>query len=174
MAILHNPESNFTKEMAKWEQLPSEYTIGGLKPGNPYKFRPFPAMMYQARQQPGSGKWATTMDVPSQFGFRDVSEWDRACQEAARFNESCQRTVMDADEAKRATDEGWRPTPGEAMAFRDSLEKAISEAAAERNWRDRNVSEKAKEEVAVAEASNFGHLAEIPEKPKARRGKRIA
>ena len=168
MPILHNPQSNFTKEMAAWEQRPSEYTIGGLKPGRPFKFEAFPRMMYLAHQT-NNGKWMVSMEQPSRFGFPDDNSWDRACQEALRFNEGCQRVVNDEAEYKRAKDEGWRETPKDAMEFREALEKAIGDAAAERNYRDRNMGEKAKEEVAAAEAEHFGHLAEIPEKP--RRGR---
>lgn len=165
MAVLLNPESPFVKEMAKWEQFPSEYTIGGNRPGNPYTFRPYPRMMFMARQTP-SGKWDTALQPPAQFGFRDVNEWDRACMEAQKFTESCQRVVNDETEHKRAKDEGWRDTPTDALDFRNALEKAVGDAAAERNFRDRNMSEKAKEEVAQVEAETFGHLAEIPEAKK--------
>jgi hypothetical protein len=168
MAILHNPESPYVKEMAKWEQFPSEYTLGGLKPGNPYTFRPYPKMLYMARQT-RSGKWAVSDELPSRFGFPDDQSWDRACQEVAKFNESCYRVVNDEAEDKRAHEEGWRDNPKMAMEWRESLEKAIGDAAAERNFRDRNMGEKAKAEAAKAEAEHFGHLAEIPEKPRRRK-----
>jgi hypothetical protein len=168
VAILHNPESNYVKAMAEWEQRPSEYTLGGLRPGRPFKFEAYPRMMYQARQT-SSGKWAVTGEPPSRFGFPDDNSWDRACQEAARFTESCQTTVNDEAEYARKRDEGWRDTPGQAMEFRDALEKAVSNAAAERNYRDRNMSEAALSESKAAEVENFGHLAEIPEKTIRRR-----
>ena len=165
MPQLHNPESEFVKEMAKWEQRPSEYTVGGLRPGRPFTGEIYPRMMYMAHQG-SNGKWAVSGEQPSRFLFPDDNSWDRACQEAIRFSESCQRIVYDESEYRKARDDGWRDNPTEAMEFRDSLEKAISTAAAERNYRDRNMSENAKAEVAAAEAEHFGHLPEIPEKPK--------
>lgn len=165
MAILINPESESAKELARWEQHQSQYTIGGLKPGNPYVYREFPKMMYLARQIPGNGKWATSQEAPAFFGFRDQNEWDRACQQAMQFTTSCQRTVNDDRERERARNEGWRDTPQEAVEFREALDKAIGDAAAERNYRDKSMSEKALAESAAAEAEHFGHLPEIPEKP---------
>lgn len=172
MSILYNPNSEFAKEMAKWEQFPSEWTAGGLKPGNPYVFRAYPKMLYCARRTP-SGQWAVALGPPSRFGFHDENEWDRACQEAQRFTESCQKTVANEAEHKKALEsgEGWRDDPKAAMEFREALEKAVGDAAAERNWRDRNMGEKAKAESAAAEAEHFGHLPEIPEQPVKRRGR---
>ena len=167
--IIANPQSPYLQEMAKWEQRPTEWTLGGLKPGRPYVFEAYPKMLYMARQTP-SGKWSTQLEQPSQFGFHDMNEWDRACQHAGRFTESCQRTVRDETEHKRAREEGWRDNPAEAMEFRNALEAAIGEAAAERNFKDRSMSEKAKAESAKAEAEHFGHLPEVPEAK--RRGRR--
>ena len=174
MTILRNPDSDEAKEYAKWEMLPSEWTIGALRPGNPYRKgndfgKPgaeYPRMLYKAHPIPGSGKMAVALQEPEFFGFRDQNEWDRACQSAARFTASCQKTVSSEAEHERARDDGWRDSPQEAMDFSEALQKAISNAAAERNYRDRNMGEKAKEESAAAEAEHFGHLPEIPEKPK--------
>jgi hypothetical protein len=54
----------------------------------------------------------------------------------------------------------------EAMEWVENLDKMVATAAAERNFQDRNMSEKAREESKQAEDDNFGHLAVIPEKPK--------
>ena len=162
--IISNPQSPYLQEMAKWEMRPSEWTLGGLKPGRPDVYQAYPKMLYMARQTP-SGKWQTHLEAPAQFGFHDMNEWDRACQAAAKFTESCQRTVQDESEHKRAREEGWRDHPTEAMEFRNALESAVGKAAAERNWQDRRMSEKAKAESTAAEAEHFGHLGEIPAKP---------
>src|SRR5439155_19426109 len=99
------------------------------------------------------------------FGFWDQNEWDRACQAARHFSTSCQRIVKDEREHDLARSDGWRDTPTEAMEHADALQKAIGEAAAERNWQDRNMGEKAKAESANVEEEHFGHLGEIPAKP---------
>lgn len=44
MAVVHSPESNFSKEMAKWESGFSQFG----PPGRPYTYQPFPTRMYKA------------------------------------------------------------------------------------------------------------------------------
>ena len=44
MAVLHAPESAYSKEMTKWE---SQYTQSG-PPGRPYEYRPYPATLFKA------------------------------------------------------------------------------------------------------------------------------
>ena len=171
MAILRNPESPHTKAMAEWEMYPSEWTIGGLRPGRPYQYRPYPKLLYKAQRIPGNGKWSVAMDEPTFHGFTDSNEWERACQYAQRFTASCQRIVGDEAEHKRAKEDGWRDSPKESLEFCDALDKAVGDAAAERNYRDRNMGAKAKAESKEFEAATFGHQPEIPEKPIKRRGR---
>lgn len=180
MAVLINPESEETKERAKWEMFHSQWTPGGLQPGNPYRKgnvygkagAEYPKMLYKAQRIPGNGKWATSMDVPEYFGFRTDDEWRRACERAERFTASCQLTVNTEAEHARAREEGYRDTPKEAVDFQHALEKEMGDAAANRNWHERNMSEKALAERDAAEAEHFGHLPEIPEKPIVRRVKK--
>ena len=163
-----NPE--IAKERAKWEQHPTEFTLGGLRPGNPYVYRPFPKMLYKARQIPpgmdGAGKHATSLSAPAFFGFRDQNEWQRACEGAYNFTKSCQMEVKDEREYDNMVKDGWRDGPQEAMAYAEALQNAVSNAAAERAHADRNMGEKAKAESAAFEEENFGHQPEIPAKPK--------
>lgn len=177
MAVLRNPESEETKEMARWEMFPSEWTIGGLRPGNPYRKgneygKPgaeYPKMLYRAQQippgLPGAGKWATSVQTPPYFGFRDEKEWDRACQMAERFGQGSQTIVHGAEEHERAKNDGWCDTPTLAEAAANKFNTAISDAAANRAWNDRNMSPEAKAEVARVESEHFGHLPEIPRTP---------
>jgi hypothetical protein len=170
--ILINPGSVSAIEEAKHEQHQTLKTLGGLKPGNPYVYRPYPAMLYKADHLPGSGKWATAMAPPRNFGFQSSDDWDRACQEAAQFTKNCQLIVNDATAHKKAREEGWRDTPDEAMEFRAKLDKIIGDAAAERNWEDRRMTDKAKAESDQIQADTFGHMPEIPAQPIKRRGGR--
>lgn len=65
MAVVHSPESNFSKEMAKWE---AGYTQYG-EPGRPYTYQPFPTRMYKAyRAKDGSRQFdaATANDEHEQ------------------------------------------------------------------------------------------------------------
>lgn len=170
--ILINPGSELAREEAKHEQHHTVKTLGGLTPGNPYVYRPYPAMLYKAEQIPTNGKWATSMAPPPNFGFNTSEDWDRACQQAAHFTRGCQLIVNDATEHKRMREEGWRDTPQEAMEFLEKLEKAVGDAAAERNWQDRNMGEKAREESDQIQADTFGHVPSIPEQPIKRRGRK--
>ena len=170
-AILITPGSEEAKEKAKWEQHHTVYTIGGLQPGNPYVYRAFPKMVYRAQRTPGTGKWAVAQEPPTNFGYHDMQEWDRACQSAAQFTKSCQFTVNNEQELKKARAEGWHESAEEALAFHN-LDKIASDAALHRNYEDRNMSEKAKAESAAVEAETFGHVAEIPAQPIKRRGRK--
>ena len=169
MAILIDTDSEEAKERRKWEQHPSPYG----PPGNPYRFRAFPAMLYRARQippgMPGAGKWATGLERPSRHWFPSPEAWDRACQEIDSFARSTQITVNDEAEYKRARAEGWCDSAPEAEQAALAAQQELSTLAAHRAYEDRNMSEGAKAEAAAAEAEHFGHRPAIPEQP-SRRG----
>jgi len=160
---------------AAWEMFNSRITqMAGVPPGRPYVFQPNPKMMYRALQAPGSGKWAVSMDIPPRYQYVADDQWSRAVQQAEQFGTACQRVVNDEEEHKKAREsgEGWRDNPQEALEYRMKLEKDISTAAAERNAEERHMSEKAIAERDEVEQANMGkHLPEIPEKPRAKRGR---
>lgn len=162
--------SEATKEYAKFEQLERDVPRG-LRPGNPYVKREYPAMLYQARQMP-NGKYAVAMQAPAYSQLhRDMNEWARDCMFAESFTASCQRVVASREEHMRAREDGWRDDPAEAMLAREALDKAVSDAAAERNWTDRNMGEKAKAEAEAFEkqksaAGIMGHTPEVPDAKK--------
>jgi hypothetical protein len=162
MAILIDTDSEEAKERRKWEQHQSVWG----PPGNPYRFRPFPAMLYKARQipsgMPGAGKWATGMERPAKVQFATAEAWDNACQAVEVFVRSCQMIVNNDEEYKRAKEAGWCDTAPLAEEAAQLEQKKIGDETAERNYRDRMMSEKAKAEVAEYEAENFGHQPEIP------------
>ncbi len=164
------PGSNYQKEMAKFEQFHSKYT-GAEGPGNPYVYRPFPKMVYRADKY--EGKVVCMAAPPDPYAFQMHPDPTRAyqnAQEAAlRFSEKCQRIVNDEVEYSRAHEDGWRDSPDEAVAHVLSRDQAVSTAAAERNYADRNMSEKARAEIAEALSNADGHLAEIPERPRRRK-----
>jgi hypothetical protein len=162
------PGSNFSKEMAKFEQFHSKWTMGS-SPGNPYTYRPYPKMLYRA--QHWNGKVCCMAAPPDPAEFRDPQEFNRAEEAARKFTERCQRIVRDATEHARAAEDGWRESPQEAVEYLLSRDRERSTATAERNWQDRNMSEQAKREIAAEiEAVGGEHLPEIPEAPR-RRGR---
>lgn len=172
---LVNPESPETKEMVKWEQFPSKWTLG-VAPGRPYQYRPFPAMLYRAQRIPpnhvGAGKIAVSCQEPEYYGFRDQNEWDRARESAARFTTSCQRVVEDESQKSRAMEDGWRETPQEAIAHAEARERVVSNETHSRQSADSNMGEKARAEAERFESETFGHQPTIPEKPRSRKGAR--
>lgn len=166
------------KEQARWEMLERDVPRG-LQPGRPYRENNepglpgsrYPKMLYKV-QRLDNGKWCAAVGVPPFFGFRDANEWDRACQRAMDFNKSCQLIVNNEAEHDRAKEEGWRDTAPEAEQFQAALDKMVSDEAGARNYRDRNMSEKALAERDKIESEHFGHLGEIPEQPIVRRVKK--
>lgn len=47
MGVVIPVDSELGRELAKWEQFPSERTNPANPPGNPYVYRPFPKMVYR-------------------------------------------------------------------------------------------------------------------------------
>jgi hypothetical protein len=167
--LVRNPNSPFGKEMAKFQQFPSEWG----PPGNPYdpnNIREYPKMLYQAQEW--KGKVVCMAPEPDALEYDSTGAWERDQERARRFNEQCTRTVNNEDEERRLIADGWRLEPGAAVEAGLERQKALSTAAAERAHADRNMSEPAKREVeAVVEARGGLHVAEVPEKPKRRRGR---
>lgn len=127
------------------------------------KANPFPMMMYKAFEVNGIVK---CMDqYPKPWTITNPDMYRAACESVDNFNRSCQLTVSDETEYKKALHEGWREGPTEAYDHAMKLHDAVAHAVSERNYQDRNMSEKAKAEIAAAEAATPRLVPEIPEKP---------
>lgn len=133
----------------------SAYAREMRKWNKPYRFERYPAMVYKAKKRPTGGP------------FICVDPFDEA------FTRECQRVVQVEAEYEQAVAEGWRDSPQEAIDHALALERAVSDAAAHRNWEDRNMGERAKAEAAAVESATDGHVAEVPEALR-RRGRRSA
>ena len=157
------PGSTYAKEMAKHEQFPSKY---GSTPGNPYTYRPFPKMVYQAQVWQGKVVCMATVEPNA---YVNPAEQLRAEEAARAYTERCQRTVNDQMEYQRALESGFRESPVEAVEYLEAKQRSIADAAAERNYADRNMGEKAKAEAAAEVKRAFNeegsHLPAVPEKP---------
>lgn len=165
--IARVPGSNYIKEVAKFEQFPCSNTVGA-SPGNVYKYRPFPRMLYRAEHW--NGKAACMAAPPDSMDFRDAREYERAEEGAKRFTERCQRVVNDESEQGRAMEDGWREGPAEAVEHLLNRDAERSTATAVRNFEDRNMGEPAKREIAQVMAKAGGeHQPEIVAKPIPRR-----
>lgn len=173
---MKNPEQ--LKEYWKWEQRPSAitYAMHGIDPsysingGNfaqggtkespvPYTAQEYPRMVYRAERRPNG-------DIVS-FDPVDPESQKWSDMQRERWNENHCKLVNNDSELEKAEAQGWRKTQVEAMEVLKAKDREESREAAERAYRDRNMSEAAQREAALAEASSHRHLAEIPEKPKA-------
>lgn len=162
-------ESEYGKELIKWEQHDTKRISGDWTPGNPYKFRPYPKMLYRAaKRQDGS---VGCMDgVPHPLSFPNAEAHDRAAQAVEHFNRGCYMVVETEEAEARAKADGWRNTVPEALAHAHKRDTDDLKAAAHRAYEDRNMSPAAQAEAAQAEAeAGIKQLGEIPRQPVRRR-----
>ena len=160
--IVRTPESNYSREIAKFEQFPTAWT-GQKGPGNPYVKREYPKMLYRAERY--EGRIACMAAPPDHTSFADPRAYERADEAARKFTEKCQRTVYSPEERQRAMENNWREGPTEAVEALKAKEGAVSTDTAHRNYEDRNMGEPAKREIAAAVAEVGGeHVPEIPRK----------
>ncbi len=151
MAVVITPESELGKEMAKWNVR---------RP-----FSAFPQMLYMAQKRP-DGVMSIGETSDAIFGGQPGA--------AEAFTNRCQCVVESEQEMNLRLEQGWRKTPQEAYARMQAKDDARSTAAAHRAYEDRNMSDAAKAEVAQAEAESEEQLAEVPEKRRPGRPRKIA
>lgn len=163
--------SQYGRLVRHWNKRKAD---GGM---NANGFEKFPMMLHCAREtQPESGTWVTSKPEPEFIGFRNEAEWGRELQRVSNFNKTCQQVVQNEQEYDRlcANGEGWRDTPAEAMAFRESLEAEIGTAALETEIASRKMSPAAQREAREAINATSDHVPEIPRTPVRKPGKRPA
>lgn len=134
------PATEYGKELAKWNVK---------RP-----FSQYPLMMFRPRQLP-SGKWACSAVSDALFGGVPGS--------AEQWSNGCHLVVQSDSERERALGDGWRDSPKEALDHREAVEREIADAAAERAYSDRNMSERAKAEAKRVDDETFEHVAAVPE-----------
>jgi len=152
MGIVISPESELGRELARWEQHRTKYVGDEQQPGNPYAFRPYPRMVYQARSHP-SGQTRCLTPMPQTFDYVTMDQYERA--------------LLHAD--TQARDEGWRDTPAEALQHHEALERAIGDAAAKAAFSAQRMSSKAQRELQAADEATHEHVVDV--KPARKRGR---
>lgn len=165
--IAWDEDSKYYKELSRWDKPKRD---GGM---NRDGYQEYPRMLYMAQKHP-------LTNVYEVAAKEDVLSLDQKTVlfSAEQFNRSCQKIVENERECELAMNSGWRKSQAEAMEYREGHAQAIAEAAAFRAHEDRNLSEKAKAELAKVEESTPDHVAEVPEGvnfaevPEAPRGKR--
>ena len=156
MPVVINPESEYGKELAKWNAK------------RPYSA--FPRMLYMARKRPDGVVSVCETDDTLFAGRNNVVNPGAA----EAFNGTCQKTVGNEAEQSIALEQGWRPTPKDALDRFEAKERSVGDAAAHRAFEDRNMSDAAKAEAKAVDASTPDHVAEIPVKRRGRPRKQAA
>jgi len=135
-APTYNPEGKYAQELQRWEQ-PN------------YVHQEYPLMMFRAARQPQGG---VVVSVDPQDG--------------THLHGSCVCVVNDEEDRDRHRADGWRGSAKEALEHFEGLERDVAEAAAHREYVDRNMSPAAKQEVRAAEvAADGAHVPEVPRSP---------
>lgn len=154
-AIVEVPGTPYDLEMRKWNK--------------PYRYQPFPKMVYKADRFQGTLMCGNP--DPKPYEYQDERSYKLGLEAARAFTDRCQFTVNNEYELNRALEQGWREHPSEALAFANERENKFSTSVAHRLYEDRNMGEKAKAESAAAEAAVGEPLAEIPRQPADRMAK---
>ena len=153
-----NPHSAYARELKKWDTPKRQ---GGYGPDG---YEEYDRMLYKARNENGKAE-VHRMPPPRwafQPGINGDKEWDNAILVAEEFTKRCQIIVKNDDEKANMLSRGWCLTSDEALESFEREQQAIGDAAAEREFRDQGMTEKARREAAAADAATHAHVADIP------------
>lgn len=179
MPMVITPDSALGRELWKWdhttreihpsdEDKPSHEQLRGMRPT---EWQEFPQMLYIARQHPIT-KQMRCMDIePNTIDFSDVTAYQRAINQINIFNQQCSKIVHNDEQRRKAMNDGWTASPLTAMAAIEKRDIAIADAAAERHFSDRKMSEKAQTEAAEADRSTAAHVLDVVGASKKTRGR---
>src|SRR5262245_20621354 len=158
-----SPSSDLGKELRKWEQHHTVLALtedGDSQPGNPYVYRPFPAMLYRAELV--NGKATVTEGLPQWSPlYPDEKAYERAILEAENGNKRRQKIVKSESEKLIARGQGWCDSPTEALERLEQQQQAISTAAAEANYAAQRMSESARAEWKDAGEATEHHVVDV-------------
>ena len=140
MAIIHNPDSEYSREMTKWN---TQKRHGGMGANG---YEPFPKMVYQARARE-NGK------VMCGDPLAAVGD---AVGEA--FARSCQLIVGNEDERDRALAQGWSLGPMEAIEKYEHDMQSIAEVTAQRHFADQRLGALAQAEAKLADDATHAQV----------------
>ena len=147
MAIIHNPDSEYSREMTKWN---TQKRHGGFGANG---YEPFPKMVYQARARE-NGK--------IMCGDPLAAVGDAVGEAFAR---SCQQIVQNQEELDKSVKQGWYDTPDLALAGYEDTQKSMADVAAMRHFTDQRMSAVAQVEAKMADDATHEHLPSIPSTP---------
>jgi len=154
MAIVHNPDTDYAREMEKWNQPTNNGGFGAAR------FEEYPLMLFKAFQRDNGrvmcgDPLATVGDA-----------------EGEAFSRSCQLIVRNDDERDRALGEGWSKGPDTAIEKFERDMQSIAEVTAQRHFADQGISDLAKAEATQADAATHEQVPAVPVTPiKRKRGR---
>lgn len=162
MGVVISPESDLGKELAKHEQHRTRIVADdGPGPGNPYVYREFPRMLYKARQHPRTGQPSVMEPAVDPMTCKDDREFEQRCRELDNWNAKGGRIAKSADEELVMKGQGWSNSPIEALALFEKEQQEIARLAAEAAFHAQRMSEKARAELAEADASTQAHVVDV-------------
>ena len=154
MAIVHNPDSDYAREVEKWNQPTTNGGFGAAR------FEEYPLMVFKAFKRDNGrvmcgDPLATVGDAESEA-----------------FSRSCQLIVRNNDERDRAMDDGWSVAPDKAIEKYELDMRYIAEVTAQRHFADQGLSDLAKAEATQADAATHEQVPAVPITPvKRKRGR---
>lgn len=166
-----SPTSELGKELRKWEQHPTVYSLtedGDHAPGNPYTFRAYPTMLYRAELVNGK---ATVIEQEPEYSliYPNDEAYQRACLAVQAANKRRQKIVSDEAQERIAKGQGWANSPQEALEVCEAQQIAIAQAAAEANHAAQRMSDQAQRELREANEATEHHVVDV--QPKKKRGR---
>ena len=155
MAIIHNPDSEYSREMQQWN---TQKRHGGK---NANGFEAFPTMLYKAFARE-NGK--VMCGDPLAAVGDPVGE---------AFSRSCQLIVQNEYERDNAVRDGWSLDPNLAMAKYEHDMRGIAEVTAQRHYADQGMGELARAEAKQADDATHEQVPAVPVKRKAGRPRKV-
>jgi hypothetical protein len=181
VALIITDDSTMGRELWRWnhtvrevhpadEDKPRDQQMHGLRP---VVYPQYPRMLYKAHKHPQSGKVLCRDVEPNPVYFTDQNSYERACLFVQTFNKSCELIVQSEDEHEKEKKNGWKDTPTEALAYYESLEQDMANAAAETAFHSQRMSAKARAELAAADKSTSRHVVDVQGKGKRGRPRKV-
>jgi hypothetical protein len=154
MGIVYNPDSDYARELQKWNEPTTNGGFGAAR------FEEYPLMVFKAFKRDNGrvmcgDPLATVGDA-----------------EGEAFSRSCQLIVRNNDERDRAMADGWSGAPDEAVKKFEHDMRLIAEVTAQRHFADQGLSDLAKAEATQADAATHEQVPAVPVTPiKRKRGR---
>ena len=147
MGIVHNPDSDYARELQKWNEPTTNGGFGAAR------FEEYPLMVFKAFQRE-NGK------VMCGDPLATVGD-----AEGEAFSRSCQLIVKNNDERDRAMGDGWSIAPDKAIEKFERDMQSIAEVTAQRHFADQGLSDLAKAEATKADAATHAQVPAVPITP---------